>query len=280
MSDSTRTELLAEVKKLHRNAGNKVSRLRGNGIIISGTDNDIRRDPKRVSRYNRIQLAAYKRQLETFNSRQTSFIADTYGRVLDKNKFALYAEREKAVKAKEKKQYNKIKNIKIPLIGSEDATIKPRTQTIDQRNQSILPTRPGGKDRVVNSSFKTAKRKPRNFKSEKSLDVMTDAMAKRLDPEYRKNAIAEQRRILGDMLDVVNSNVLKAKLFNLTDDQFDIMWNNTGMPDDVKEIYLIMQKALEDDWDSSDDQIAAMYNDENDLHIDRISGWLDWAGSV
>lgn len=276
---------MADVKKLHRGANNKVSRLKGKEINVAGTEHDVRRDIKKVSRYTAKQLATYKSQLESFNDRSTRFIGDANGNPMDLEAYKIYKEREKAVKAKQAKQHAKIANIKLPIPGVDkkgNATFKssPRSQTVNERNVRILPTRPAGKDRTTNSTFKTAERKPRNFKSEKSLEVMSKAMAKRLDPNYRKEQIAEQRRILGDMLNVINAKKLTVDLHRLSDDQFDLMWNNTSMPDDVKEMYLIMKKALEADYDDDQEKLDAFYNDENDTHIERIGLWLDWAGSV
>lgn len=277
-SGMTRSELLALVKSRHRAAGNKVSRLKSEGIVkIANTKWDVRRDIKKVSKYNTRQLETYLNTLQTFTSRQTRFYGDASMRPLDKNDLALYMERERAVRAKEKKALAQIAKTRLPEPGTAKASKK--SQTIGER-RSILPTRPAGKNRIVNTPFNTPKRKPSNFKSNESLKVMTKAMGKRLAGDYKSLEIKQQRETFGKMLDVLGDMKLKAKVAELSDSQFDVMWNHSPMPEDVVDIYVLMRKDEKED-DSYNNQKLMSIDQEAIIHSgERIGEWIGWAKSL
>lgn len=274
-----RKEILALVKARHRSAVNKVSRLKNQGgVKIAGTTHDVRRDLKKVENYNTPQLKSYLSKLESFNDRSTRFIGDAHGRVLDPAKWAIYKERERAVKRKEAKEYARIKDVRLPEPGT--ARKSKKTETIDQRNQRILPTRRAGKNRTTNSPFNSPVRKPNQIKSAKSLDVMAEAMAKRLAGDYKSGEIKEQRRIFNDMLDVIGNDKLKKSVGKLTDREFDVMWNHTSMPDDVVDIYVLMRHD-EDDTDEQHNQKIMSIDQEKIAHSgERIGAWIGWAKSL
>lgn len=275
----TRSELLVLVKARHRAAGNKVSRLKVEGIVkIAGTKWDTRRDLKKVEKYNTKQLTSYLNKLDDFTSRKTKFMGDANMRPISEKKMAIYKETERAVRIKERKLYNQIKDVRLPQPGT--AKSSKASETIAERNHRILPSRPGGKNRTVNTPFNTPNRKSRNFKSEKSVEVMTSALRRRLAGDYRSTEVAEQRRIFGQMIDVMGDMKLKAQVAQLSDREFDVMWNHTSMPDDVVDIYILMRRdESEEDADyykklNSIDQEAIIHSGE------RIGEWIGWAKSL
>lgn len=274
-----RAELLAQVKAKHRAAGSKVSRLKNSGgVNIAGTQHDVRRDIKKVERYNTPQLKAYLSKLEGFTSRSTRFIGDKHGRVMDPDKWARYKELERAVKAKEEREYSRIKDVRLPQPGTSKKSKK--SYTIDDRNRSILPTRRGGKNRTTNSPFNSPVRKPHQIASERSLDVLMEGLLKRLAGGYKSTEIATQRRIFDDMLATIGNDKLRDDVSELSDREFDIMWNHTSMPDDIVDIYVLMRHD-DDDTEEQHNQKLMSIDQEKIKHSgERIGAWIGWAKSL
>lgn len=279
-NDMSREDLLAYAKARQRAAGNKVSRLKNSGVVnIGGTSHDPRRDSKKVSRYTKNQLISYANKLDTFTARSTKFMGDAHGLVIDPAKFALYKERERAYKHLVEKDYNKIKDVKLPYPGTSKASKK--TSTIDQRNKQILPDNRAAGNRTVNSKYKPPSRKSTHFKSAAALDRMIEAMGKRLAGDYKSIELRDQRRILNDMLAIVNNKDLIGKANKLSDKQFDIMWNHTSMPDDVKIPYLIMQKNIDSSIESHKDvQLKSIEQEQIESNSKMVGKWIGWASSL
>lgn len=70
--------LRAEVKRLQRNAGKKLARLRAKGIKNTHTI-DPRKETALVNRYNTTQLKTQLERLGKFNSRSNQFVPGVRG---------------------------------------------------------------------------------------------------------------------------------------------------------------------------------------------------------
>lgn len=267
------------VKSRHRAAGSKVSRLKNQaGVKIAGTQHDVRRDIKKVERYNTPQLKAYLSKLDTFNDRSTRFIGDRHGKVLDPEKWARYKELERAVRRKEEREYAKIKDKRLPKPG--EAKKSKKSMTIDERNKAILPTRRGGKNRTTNSPFNSPQRKPSQIASAKSLDVLMEGLTRRLSAKYKGGEIENQRRIFNDMLDIIGDMKLKRDVRALSDREFDVMWNHTSMPDDIVDIYVLMKHDIDDTDEQHNQKLMSIDQEKIVQSGERIGAWIGWAKSL
>lgn len=276
----SRAELLELTVRKHKSAVSKISRLRNTSnspVELAGTKLDPRKDLKVVRRYTTKQLASYAERLDTFNDRKTRFYGDTFKRPLDNNLLNLYKERETAYNAKIKRGYDQVKDVKLPLAGQ----VKTGNITVDDRNKYALSDRKQAGNRTVNSKYNPPVRKPSQFKSNKSLEIMAGTMAKRLAPDFHSDELADQRRIVNDLLKIINKPELLDAVNKLSAKQFDVMWNHTKMPDMLKLPYLIMQKLIEDVQETqSDVQLKAVDNDLLESNLKTAGKWIEWASKL
>jgi hypothetical protein len=82
------------------------------------------------------------------------------------------------------------------------------------------------------------------------------------------------------MLDVIGNDKLKKKVEELSDREFDVMWNHTSMPDDVVDIYVLMRHDEEDTEDQHQQKLMSIDQEKIKHSGERIGAWIGWAKSL
>lgn len=111
-------DLRDEVKRRQVAAQRKVARLRRSGVFVAGTSFDVRRDPAKVSRYNKRQLNKYLNDLNAFVDRSTSFVAGVEGAPISGKDWRAYKRAERAFHDKATSRYDSIKDIHIDAVNT------------------------------------------------------------------------------------------------------------------------------------------------------------------
>lgn len=255
--------LRAEVRRKHRNATAKISRLNAKGIVIKGTSYDARDDVKKFATYTTKQLIAHAKRLDEFTQRKTAFVPGAGGAPLPKSKF----ERYKALEA----QHNAIGDIRMNERG--DFMAPGSGMSIRDREHTMRPDSVRAQGDVVNRPYSKIERSPENINGEAALDKLTRDMQRKLNRNFLPKQIRASRKQLDDMLDIIGNSELSEAARGLTAHQFDVLWNDTKFATDAGLIYGVMKmKAAggKDRW------YASVVED----YANDISEALEWAKTL
>lgn len=227
----------AEVLRLQRNAGKKISRQKSShNAHLAHTKYDPRVPRERVNMLNEKQLAALAGRLQAFNSRTTQFVGIHGGTAVPRSDWLAYKAEETKLNAKRAERLNKIKDIPMP-IGDEtvgEATAKMTPGHASMANPAVNPYRP-------------LNRNPKGVMSRKALrDLMRDLKKKQKskwdDEEHKTNRDTFRQMItrLGDteMADAVGA---------LTPKQFYMLWHHTDFVRNLSERYELAGNLLDDE---------------------------------
>lgn len=218
--------LRAEVRRRQRAANAKISRLRSNGVDISGTSYDVRRDLAKSKSYTRSQLRSYIDKLNSFNSRQNSFHAGAAG-IIRGDKLRAYRVEENRFNAKARKHYSGVKGVILP--GNE--------MTVEQRDTDMRPTRVKAAGEAVIRPYDPVRRRVSNIANEEALEKLTMDMRRRNTKTYLPEELAKQREQFEQTMKDSGDDKLISRARELSDSQFDTLWNYTNFATDSGLLY-------------------------------------------
>jgi len=261
----TRAELAAlraEVRRRRNAVTAKQARIKRElGIDVRAAGYDPRRDSKVIAKYTAKQLTSYLNDLDSFMSRKNNFVAGSGGSVIPRSDWQQYKKLENKYNNIGSKHFDAVSGIFIPTSGL----------TIRQRDATIRPDSIHAQGEIVNRPYSQTNRKPVNVKDAKALKKLISEMRKKVSPEYLKKQIKEGREQLNHMLTVIGNGDLVKRAENLTDSQFDVLWNYTNFATNVSGIYAIMQKQTAE---SSDRWYASVIEDYSS-DIGELFSWAE-----
>lgn len=253
--------LRAEVRRRHKAATSKVSRLRSRGVELGDTGYDVRRDLSKIKRYNAPQLKSYLNQLESFVDRKNAFVPGDSGVPLPAAKWREYKRLEK--------QYNRIGNREFETI-SDTVPFKPGMSTPRDRRERLSKRALGA---AVNSPYQEINRDSRNVTSVNALDKLTSQMRNKTSQTFLPRELSKSRRQLMDMLVEIGNSEYVDAVSDLSDHQFNVLWNYTSFATEISSDYEIMKLRARGEAERAHEKIH-----EDNTHA--ISDLLQWAGSI
>lgn len=249
--------LRAEVRRRHKAATSKVSRLRSRGVELGGTNIDVRRDLSKVKRYNATQLRAYAATLDRFVSRQTAYVPGDKGVPLPAAKWREYKRLERMNNRRTNTEYEKVADTFLPT---------PSIRIRDRRtmlSQSAL-------GQSANVPFQEMNRKSTGITNEKALDKIIEQMRDKTRRGYLPEQLAKSREQFMKMLGEIGEQRYLKAASELSDAQFDILWNYTSFATQISSDYEIMKLKARGEMERSHEKI----HEDNQ---DAISDLLTWA---
>lgn len=254
--------LRAQVRKAHRAATNKVSRVKATtGAELSGTSHDPRGNIGNVKVLTEKQLAAQLRRLESFNSRSTQFVALKDGKPATRSAWNQHVKEQSALNAKKQTEHDSVKDIPAAL-GDE---------TIGQRQAKMTADHAGAGNPAVNP-FRPLNRLPGNFKDEKSLKKLTRDLQKRQNAKYDDKEHRENRKIFSKIIKDLGNDDLAKAVRKLTPKQFKYMWLYTGFVAALTKKYEMNKLVSKDEQPWYESVIEDAYSD--------IDVFIDWAKKI
>lgn len=182
-----REQLLADVAKRQRAAGQKLYRIKRSGVKTAGID--PRRSMRDVRSMSTPELHRYHAQLDRFVSRGTGFVAGHRGAPIPKSTWNRYVKAEKA--------YNEKVAAHEAAIGG--TPIAGTGMTVDQRQAMLTEKRlPGAGGHF--RTWQTIHRTPRGITSAANMEQIAADMEAKLRPGYFNKAMRAQREALEKML--------------------------------------------------------------------------------
>jgi len=230
-------QLRAEARRRHRAATRKVSRLKTErGVNLSGSKNDPRRDLGRIKTYNARQLRAYINDLNKFTSRSNQFVADAHGRPVPGSLWQQYKNLERQYNQRVESAFRRVADMPYP---GGDWTIGERLASLQPRHPQVLSP-------AVNSLYNPPRRRPSNVVSERALRRLIGDMKERLKPGYFDKLIKNARDEYSQMSALLHQPDLDKAVANLTDEQFQVLWNYTSFATAESMKYEIAKDLLAD----------------------------------
>jgi len=270
-------------RKRHRAVTQKVSRLkRNNGVEISGTKKDPRKDPASFKKMNSIQLKAHINRLDTFVSRETSWVRGA-GKtaLLTGNLYHQYEALRKTVNRKRETPWEGVKDIFIPSLGVTVGEF--------QGEKPSHPVTGNPASRAPHLPILTTNK---GIPNDKQLKKLIGDLKKQLGEDYGSKVINRDRKIfakfLKDISKVASNEDLDAikhafygykgnkkkgidPVERMSPAQFAFLWNYTNFADAASFDYEIAKSKVQDptamaEWDESfNTQIRHMKSLINDV---------------
>lgn len=251
--------LRAEVRRRHRAATSKVSRLRSRGVELGGSNFDVRRDLSKVKRYNAQQLKAYANQLNSFVTRSNAFVPGDSGVPIPAAKWREYKRLEKAFNERGQRHYTQIADTFLPNAG----------MTVRQRDDTLRPTRVKAAGEPVKRPYEAINRSSHNITGPESLDVLMRDMQRRTSRDYLPGELAKSREQFMNMLTEIGNQEHIEAARKLRDDQFDTLWNYTSFATDVSRDYEIMKLRARGEQERAHEKV----HEDNTHEIGEILQW-------
>lgn len=258
------TALRAEARARHKAAGRKVSRLNTQkGVKVSGTKYDPRRNGADIANMGARELKTYINTINKFTDRKTQFVPDVKARPIPTAVWDRYKAKETKYNERVSRDYDSVKDI----------YIEPLNATVDQRMAAATPDHRQMGNPSVNSPYKPPNRDSVNVASLTALEKLTKNMAERNKRDFSRKQLAENKRIFGEMMDVINMPDLVDKVENLTARQFHILWNYTTFATAISTPYEIAKNSNAgplDSWEA----------DTLDTELAEAERLVDWAQTL
>lgn len=204
----------------------KVSRLKAKGVDIAGSEFDPRKSWNTVKNYNSKQLSAYSKRLDEFNNRYNRFVGTSDRSPVQLSEFRRYKAVEKA--------YNAIADNVLGTVG--DMLPPGSGETINERFSGKLKNRPVGD--TTNRPFTKHDLSSRNFRTPASMRKMFGALKAKLQPDYASKSNDSAMASVNKILDDLGEPDLKKAIGDLTEEQFNVLWNWTGFSELLVEKYI------------------------------------------
>lgn len=257
MSDIS--NLRASAIRKHKAATSKASRLKRQGIEVAGSIADPRRDLSVVKKYNKAQLNAYIRKLDSFNSRNTKFVQGHNGAALPAHRLAVYQREQERYNRRASRHYDSVKDTFLPQRG----------MSVEERDTYLRPKgRVKAQGDSVTRPYDPISRTPEMFRSAAGLEVAIADMRKRNSKSYLPSKLREQKYQAYQMVDRLGNEEMKRILGELTDEQFDTMWNYSSIANEMSMNYEILEMQARGKKERSH---AKVYDDGNSEILEILS---------
>lgn len=256
-------DLRAEVARRQKAAQAKVARLKRQGVELSGTVYDVRRDASRVSRYNSKQLRSYLGELNSFMKRTNQFVAGSEGAPIRAGVWRNYKRQEQEYINFVQSHYEGLKDTFIPRAG----------KTVEGFDKKMRRTREPGKGGVPRPLEMFAPLNPYDVVSEEKLEAMRKNMINKLAPDFVPKTAQKQKFQILEAVKAFGDEKLTQMANDMTLEQVDTLFNYTDAPRDLFAGYYFQKLLAANKADETD---ALIHEDDKD----EVKAWLSWASSL
>lgn len=231
-------------RKAHRKATDKVSRTkRFHNLDISGTSLDPRVPASEIAHMNARELRSYTAKVESFLSRNVQFSKGAQGTILNHNIWTRqYLPTERAYNKFVTERRAEVDALLLPKRG------KKKQETIGQRRARTNKVQYGGQEYAVgdilHDPYATIHRKPGFVKGDEALLKIIEIMKEKMTPEYRAKMIKKDRETVEKSLESMGLSDLKPHFASLSDEQFDILFNESSFAEYFFPRYIEMKTKM------------------------------------
>lgn len=255
--------LRAEVLRRQKAVNAKMSRLKKQGVVIAGSEHDVRRNPANVGRYNSRQLQTYLGDLNQFMKRTNQFVGGLEGTPIRKGVWERFKAQEAEFEQFVTKHYDSLADTFVDTSGA----------TIREFDSEIRARRERGKGGVPRPLEFFSPVQQQGVVSEKALEKIRAGMVEKLKPGFVPKVTQKARFSMLQAVESFGDESLSEKINALTDEQIDTLFNYTDAPRDLFSAYRNQKLFSQGKRDEVDMQ--TLESDKEEVNI-----WLDWAASL
>lgn len=255
-----RDAALQEIRARRRAAGQKLQRLRSQGVNTGKID--PRLSNAALASMSTRQLQSHLRQLNRFTSRSTSYVPGLGGTPLNGNTWRAYKRAERMYNEKSNDFYSSIQHLVIPTINQ---TVGQYLKNLRDGTENQAARRQGD----YRSFGELVRESAKGITGQAALEKLFKNMANRADPNYLAREAKLQRSILRQMLDRTSNKHLYKKVRELSDEELITLTQYSDFMDKLEGSYA-MAKSISTDrprW-----QADVYESNEQD-----IADLIDWA---
>lgn len=241
----------------------KIRRLSAQGIIVAGSDKDVRKSAEQIGRYNTRQLQSQLEKVQRFNSRFTTFEAGRNGIPISKLAAGNMRIAEKLNNTRDANAYNRVKQTTLPTGMTIEGTDE-RIRGDKRWNVRVSKSR--------NGDWKP--QKPRHvpiesYVSEKAIKQMTRSMLNRNTSQYLNKALKKQHTAAKEGIKRFGDERLSTMFGKLTQHQFNVLMNYTTAAHDI------FARYREEVARSRGKSIVTTGNEQSEA-----TEWVEWAAGL
>ncbi len=266
MNDSINS-LRNEVKRLQRNATNKLGRLSKQfNRDFKGSVIDPRKSNESINKYNRKQLNAQIDRLKEFNKRDGTMVPiGKNNELIAVTKWQQLKRIEKNYNQQKRDVYNAVKDIEV-------IPFNPVKQHVGMANTDVRTI-----GRSIFNSFVETNYGLTRFKDKKQFDKFVDELNKKKERGMFKSSIDSIKASLNGMARYLDGNLrdVNGESFtdlvnSLNDNQLFAVWNS-GLADSVGLAYSLIYGRLYDEYTLSDRAIDGLLDNETNEIYNYVS---------
>lgn len=228
----------------HRAANKKVSRNRGKGVELGGSEFDVRKPAGKIKTMRSRDLQNYIKKLDGFVSRETQFVPDRESRPIPIQEWRQYKSTESRHGAR-----LEIENAKVA-----DKFIVESGMTVKQRHALMDPTKSQSGNPSVNAEWRKLNRTSKNIRSRKSLKDLENTLKRDLQTGSTARKIKAGRHTISEVAKQLGDKELQRRVNSLTNQQFWFLWNHTKFATDLTMPYEIHKKYYSPGEQASDNE--------------------------
>ena len=227
-----RKEALLQLRDIQNRANKKVSRLKSKGVMIKGTEFDQRVNVRKLAEMSTVEIKRASRQLKTFVSRETRFVAGSHGAPIERK---VYEDYQAAVHKR-----NKI--VQETIFKWDDVHyMGPNSETIGERRQHMAHGRNVLKDKTSNVPYIGDPLEAKQLYSNRRTKKLAASLHRKSTKAYQRKLLSANRTSVDKMLVILGEYELLEKVNSMTADQFNFMFHNLnginhiGIPYDLNQ---------------------------------------------
>ena len=224
-----------QVRKLHRAATAKLSRLRAKGVDLGGSKDDPRRDLGKVKRYTGKQLSAYLSELQSFTSRKTSFVPGIKGKPLSGSLWNEYLSVQKAYNAMTDKGFREVKDIFLPSHG-----------TTIEGLQASKPLHPISGNPATRAPNIPVDRSPKGIPDDRAIRRLIKDLRNKMSPSYQADLVKRNKNTAMKMLVGIGDLAIIEDIGSMSKKKFATLWNYTKFAEVASFDYAIAKSQYHD----------------------------------
>lgn len=251
--------LRAEAKRRRAAATAKVARNRRQGVNLAGSEFDPRMSHDAVNSMNSRQLRSYIKKLNAFTDRSNQFTPGYKGAPLSREAFKGFDQRQAQARQRQLEYESSISGFK--AMGSDE--------NVGQAKARMLSSAKGGK----RGPFEVNDFNANEITSQSALNKLDRQLAKVFSPKYVREQLRIGRSNVTEAFKQMGELGLIEKLHELSDFQFDVLWNWTRFAETVFAKYESEKARLEGNNKERAQERAV--NEQFELARD----FLDWAAT-
>jgi hypothetical protein len=192
----------------------------------------------------RRQLLAYNRKISGFLDRNVQYAKGASGTVIDNTIWTRqYLPTERKYNA-----FVTARRAEVDALLLPKRSDKKGQETIGQRRSRTNKVQEGGSmyaaGDILHDPYATFHRKPGFVKGNEALLKIIATMKERMTPEYKIAMVKKDRETIDKSLDAMGLQDLKENFASLTDDQFDILFNESSFAEYFFPRYIKMKSMM------------------------------------